>query len=191
MLQLHQWFVESSCYGLRARCTMMVMNGLSTTTTTTILRLSGFCLGQPRWAGARRNIHPLTPIVVINHPCLLPPSITIHGILPIKFTCLTVFLHNLSPSFLWSYLLLWHPALHTPYICSPNHCLLFAAHAHTIATCFAVVPRLCHLILVSLSTLYLMPHIHLTILISASWSANSFSFLMGNVSLPCNILLCT
>jgi len=45
--------------------------------------------------------------------------------------------------------------LHTPYISSPNHCLLFAAHAHTIATCFAVVPRLCHLILVSLSTLYL------------------------------------
>ena len=27
----------------------------------------------------------------------------------------------------------------------------FAAHAHTIATCFTVVPRLCHLILVSLS----------------------------------------
>ena len=36
-----------------------------------------------------------------------------------------------------------------------NHCLLFAAHAHTIATCFAVVPRLYHLFLVSLSTLYL------------------------------------
>jgi len=36
-----------------------------------------------------------------------------------------------------------------------NYCLLFAAHAHTIATCFAVVPRLCHLILVCLSTFYL------------------------------------
>ena len=53
------------------------------------------------------------------------------------------------------YLLAWHPPLHTPYISSPNHCLLFAAHAHTIATCFAVVPRLCHLIPVSLSTIYL------------------------------------
>ena len=31
------------------------------------------------------------------------------------------------------YLLVWHPSLHTPYISSPNHCLLFAAHAHTIA----------------------------------------------------------
>jgi len=36
-----------------------------------------------------------------------------------------------------------------------------------------------------------MPHIYLTILISASWSATSFSFLTGQVSLPCNILLCT
>jgi len=51
------------------------------------------------------------------------------------------------------YLLAWHPPLHTPYISSPSCYLLFAAHAYTIATCFAVVPRLCHLILVCLSTL--------------------------------------
>ena len=31
--------------------------------------------------------------------------------------------------------LAWHPPLHTPYISSPNLCLLFATHAHTIATC--------------------------------------------------------
>jgi len=37
---------------------------------------------------------------------------------------------------------------HTPYITSPHHCL-FAAHAHTIATSFAVVPTLCLLMLVS------------------------------------------
>jgi len=91
-------------------------------------------------------------------PYLLPPSITIHGILPVQFVCLTIFFHNLSPSFLWSTSWLvskWHPPLHTPYISSPNHCLLFAAHDHTITTCFAAVPRLCHLILVSLSILYL------------------------------------
>jgi len=40
--------------------------------------------------------------------------------------------------------LAWYPPLHTPYISSPNHCLLFAAHAHTITTCSAVVLRLCH-----------------------------------------------
>jgi len=34
-------------------------------------------------------------------------------------------------------------------------------------------------------------HIHLTILISARWSATSFSILTGQVSLPCNILLRT
>jgi len=34
-------------------------------------------------------------------------------------------------------------------------------------------------------------HIHLTILISALWSATSFFFLTGQVSLPCNILLRT
>jgi len=32
-------------------------------------------------------------------------------------------------------------------------------------------------------------HIHLTIVISARWSATSFSFLTGQVSLPCSILL--
>jgi len=31
------------------------------------------------------------------------------------------------------------PSTHTPYISSPNHCLLFTRHAHSIATCFAVV----------------------------------------------------
>jgi len=36
-----------------------------------------------------------------------------------------------------------------------------------------------------------MPHIHLTILISALWSSTSFSFLKGQVSLPCSILVCT
>jgi len=32
-------------------------------------------------------------------PYLLHPSNMIHGILPVQFTCLTVFFHNLSPSF--------------------------------------------------------------------------------------------
>jgi len=87
-------------------------------------------------------------------PYLFPPPIMIHCILPVQFTCLSLFAQ--SPSkFSLVYLLVWHPPLHTPYISSSNYCLLFAAHAHTIATCFAVVPRLCHLILVSLSTFYL------------------------------------
>jgi len=93
------------------------------------------------------------------------------------------------------YFLAWHPLLHTPYMSSPNHCLLFATHAHTIITYFAVVPRLCHLILISQPFTWnsssFTPHIHLTVLISDRWSAISFSFLTGQVSLPCNMLFRT
>jgi len=81
------------------------------------------------------------------------------------------------------YLFVWSPPPHIPYISSPNQCLLFATHAHTIATCFVVVSILCHLFLVFLSLNYLLGtlsftltlHIHLTILTSARWSATSFS----------------
>ena len=81
-----------------------------THTHTAVLWLSGLYLEQAGWAGTRRNIHPLTPIVVVSIPYLLLPSITIHGILPVQFTCLTVFFDNLSPSFLWS--TFWPGTLH-------------------------------------------------------------------------------
>ena len=51
------------------------------------------------------------------------------------------------------YLLVWNPALYTPYISSPNHCLLFATHVHTIIICFAVVPRLSSIFSLSLHSL--------------------------------------
>jgi len=113
----------------------------------------------------------------------------IHSILLVQFTCFTDFFAQPLSESSSVCLLVWHPPLHTPYISSSNHSLLFTAHAHTIATCFAVVPRLCHLILVSLSLnpllgtpfCSLMPPIYLT----------SFSFLMGQVSLPCNVQLRT
>jgi len=83
-------------------------------------------------------------------PYLLPPSFTIHVILLVQFTSLTVFFYNLSPSFLWS--TFWTGTLHTPYISSSNDCFLFAAHAITTATSFAVVPKLCHLNLIIIYT---------------------------------------
>jgi len=66
-----------------------------TLTHTTILRLSGFCLGQSGWAGTRRNIHPLTPTVVINHPLSASASSIYHNPWhqPVQFTCLTVFFY--------------------------------------------------------------------------------------------------
>jgi len=107
----------------------------------------------------------------------LPQSITKHSILTVQFTCLTVFFAQpLSKSSL-AYLLVWNPPLQIPYISSPNHCPLFATHAHTIVTCFAVIPKLWYLFLVSFSTLYTeYTYRYLTILISAHWSAISFSF---------------
>jgi len=56
-----------------------------------------------------------------------------------KFTCLTVFFHNLSSGFLWSPLRLAPSTSHSIHF-SPNHCLLFAVHSITITNCFAVVP---------------------------------------------------
>jgi len=53
------------------------------------------------------------------------------------------------------YLLVWSPPPHISYISSPNQCLIFAAHAYSIATCFAVVSILYHLFLVFLLTPYL------------------------------------
>jgi len=61
-------------------------------------------------------------------PYLLPPSIMIHSILRVQFTCLTVFFHNIQVCF--GLPLGLAPSTYTPYILSPNHCLLFAAHAH-------------------------------------------------------------
>jgi len=63
-----------------------------------------------RWAGTRRNIHPLTSPWSSNVPYLLHPSAQIRGILPVQSTCLTVFFHCLSPSFLWS--VSWPDTLH-------------------------------------------------------------------------------
>jgi len=95
------------------------------------------------------------------------------------------------------YLLVWNPPAHIPYISSPNQCLLFATHAHTIATYFAVVSTLYHLFLGFLSTPYLelifylntthpSDHSHLCLL-----KCHLIFFPEGRVSLPCSILLCT
>jgi len=78
-------------------------------THTTILRLSGFCLEQPGWASTERNIHPLTPTVVISRP--------------------------LSASSI--YYDPWHPP------CSIYVSDSLFPKSHTIATYFAVIPRLC------------------------------------------------
>ena len=145
---------------------------MHTHTHTTILWLSGFCPGQPGWVAARRNIHPLTPILVINHP-LSASSIYYDPWHPVKFTYLTVFSHNLQV-FFGLPLGLAHSTSYSIHFftqslssfCStcPYHRNLFCC----TTTIMSSNPSLC------LWTLYLellscssTPHIHLTILVSA------------------------
>jgi len=131
----------------------------------TYVALALWLNGPPcKWSGVEWNpVEPVLEVTFTNSHSswssivlyMLLSSNTIHGIFSVQSTCLTVVFHNLSPSLLWS--ISWpgilHFILHT--FLHLIICLLFTTRAHTIATCFAVVPRLCHLILVSLSTLYL------------------------------------
>ena len=86
-----------------------------------------------------------------------------------------------------------HRILNTPYISSPNHCLLFATHAHTNATCFAVILRLCYLIVVSLSTLLgTIFYVNATPIVISAKVPPYFLFLQAaGATFPCNILLYT
>ena len=82
----------------------------------------------------------------------LPPSTTIHSILPVQFTCLTAVLHNLSQSPLWS--TSWSGTLHFILHRFLHPIIVFVSQSHTIATCFTVGPRLWHLILVEKAQLF-------------------------------------
>ena len=69
----------------------------------------------------------------------------------------------------------------------PYHRKLFCCSINIISS----IPSLSLNSLLGTPSFTLRLHIHLTILISARWSAISFSFLAGQVSLPCGILLRT
>ena len=87
----------------------IILHWLNSLTHTTICWLSGLCPAQPRWAGTRRNIHPLTPIVVINRP-LSASSIYYNPWHPPCSTYMpdSLFSQSLS-KFSLVYLLAWHP----------------------------------------------------------------------------------
>ena len=91
-------------------------------------------LSGTTWVSRYQKKHsPLTPIVVISYP--LSASSTYYN--PLHPPCSiytpdTLFLQSLSKFSLVYYLLVPHLPLHTPYISSPNQCLLFTAYAHTI-----------------------------------------------------------
>ena len=152
---------------------------ITTTTTTVVLR--PFVRDYPGEPVPEETLtHP--PSWSSSNLYQLLPSTTIHSILPVQTACLAVFLHNLSPCPLWS--TSWSGALHLIFHTFLHPItLLFTRHAHTIATCFAVVSRLYYLFLVFLSTPYLQLlsftltlHVHLTILISARWKCHVIFF---------------
>jgi len=108
-------------------------------------RFTTLCQGLPGWAGTRRNIHPLT---YPDH----------HAIFVSFFHLLLFKLHawqsfcTTSVHILFGLPLGLEPSTSYSMHFFTSQCLLFATHAHAIATCFAVVPRLYHLSL-SLSSL--------------------------------------
>jgi len=125
---------------------------------------------------------------------LLPLSTTIDNILPVQFMCLTVFLHNLSPSPPWS--TSCSGTLHFIhfFIQSLSFCNTCPYQRNLLCCSTEIMSPNNSLSLNSLFetlSFTLMPYTHLTILISTCWSATLFSFCTGRLSLPCNILLCT
>jgi len=114
-------------------------------------RFTALYLGLLGRASNRGNIHPLTypechPIFISFFHLLRSIASSLFNLCARQSFCTTS---------VQVYLLVWSPPPHSAYISLPNQCLLFATHAHTIVACFAVVPRLYHLFLISLSTLYL------------------------------------
>jgi len=99
----------------------------------------------------------------------LPLSTTIHSILPVQFTCLTVFLHNLSPGPLWSTSLsgTLHFILHTFLQ------LIIVFFHNTCPYCFSLF--CCSERLSSIPSLSSLHGLSFTILISARWSAHFLS----------------
>ena len=84
-----------------------------------------------RWSGTTR-VGRYQKKLTLSHPSWSsdilyqhPPFTTIHSILCVQFTCLTVLFDSLSRSSL-VFLLVLGPLHHTPCISSPSHYLLFA-----------------------------------------------------------------
>jgi len=150
---------------------------LTTSITTTTIYYNHFtalCPGLPGWAGTRSNTHPPAILIIIQslsasfiyHDPQHPPYY--------NYVLGNLFAQHLSMSSL-VYLLVWSPPPHIPYISSPNQCLLFAAHAHTTATCFAVVSVLYHLFLVFLLTPYLeLCLLPILIIIQPLWASSIY-----------------
>ena len=128
----------------------------------------------------KKNIHSLTPILIINHPWSASFIYCDPWHPPCSIYVLTVFLHYLCPNPLWS--TSWfgtlHFILHTflhlslSFLCStcPYHHNLFCCSSEITSS----NPSLSLNSLLGTLSFTLMPHIHLTILISACATSLSY-----------------
>jgi len=124
----------------------------------------------------RDNLDELVPKETFTHSrlswssvilYLLPPSVAIHSILPVQFTCLTVFFPQSHSKFSLVYLLAWHPpSIHfftqsLSSFCStcPYHCNLFCWNTEFMSS----NPSLSLNPLLGTLSCSLTPHIYLTI----------------------------
>ena len=88
-------YYDGLLYLLTRGCLRVCLNSQNNSNTQP---LNNHLSGSP-WVRQCQNKHSPTH----THPDhQLPPSITIHSILFVQFTCLTVLFHNLSPGPLWS-----------------------------------------------------------------------------------------
>ena len=141
--------------------------------------LTALCPGLPAWLVPKETFthsHPSWSSDILYQL----PSSTIHSILLIQLTCLTVLFHNVSTAPSWSSS--WYGIL----------CFLLCAFLHPViiintANIMSLIPIFLLAPYLEIC-LALKPCIHLTIVI---WSATPFSFLTGHVSFTCNILFRT
>ena len=148
--------------------------------------------GRPVREKTLTHTHPSWSSDILYH---LPPFAMINGIHSVHFTCLTILSYNLCPGHLWSSSWSWTlnfihfftQSLSSFRSTCPYQRSLFCCNTSAMSS----VPSLYLNSLLGSLSFNLTPHIHLTILISARWSTTTFSFLTGQVSLPCKMLLHT
>jgi len=160
---------------------------------------TALCPGLPGWAGTRKKNSPT------HHPAHHPIFISFFYFYLLQSIASYLIKLRASQSFCTtSFHVLFGLPLHlepstsysihffTQSVSSflstcPYHHNLFCCSINIISS----IPSLSLNSLPGTLSFTLTLHIHLTILISALWSAISFSFLTGQVSLPCSILLHT
>jgi len=106
-------------------------------------RLMALCPRLPGWAGNRRNIRPLPPILIIRHPSSTSSIYSNPWHPPFQFACLIVLFHNLCPVLFGLPLGLGPSTSYSIHFFSQS--LFFLTHAYANAASFAVIPMLCHL----------------------------------------------